>query len=256
MTEITDSAVVVAGEAPVAPPLSQVERVVDTFIAPSKTFTDILRSSSWWLPFLIITVIGYAFIFTIEKKVGWEQVLENALKASPAQAEKIANAPADQQATIRSSMLIGYKGFSYGFPLTVLLFWVIGAAVLLGTLNFGFGGHAKFGQLFALFVYAGLPGVFKSILTIVVLFAGMSPESFQLQNPVGTNLGYFLSVETPKWLMNLATSIDVLTLWTVVLLVIGSAIVAKVKRGTAAVAVVGWWVLLTLVGAGFAALQS
>ena len=34
-------------------PLSQAERVVDTFIAPSKTFTDILRSSSWWLPWLI-----------------------------------------------------------------------------------------------------------------------------------------------------------------------------------------------------------
>ena len=30
--------------------LSQVERVVDTFIAPSKTITDILRSTSWWLP--------------------------------------------------------------------------------------------------------------------------------------------------------------------------------------------------------------
>ena len=34
--------------------LSQVERVVDTFVAPSKTFTDILRSTSWWLPFLLL----------------------------------------------------------------------------------------------------------------------------------------------------------------------------------------------------------
>jgi hypothetical protein len=33
------------------PGLSQVERVVDTFVASSKTFTDILRSTSWWLPF-------------------------------------------------------------------------------------------------------------------------------------------------------------------------------------------------------------
>ena len=27
-------------------PLNQVERVIDTFIAPSKTFTDILRDAS------------------------------------------------------------------------------------------------------------------------------------------------------------------------------------------------------------------
>jgi hypothetical protein len=255
MTE-SSAPVAASPELPATPPLSQVERVVDTFVAPSKTFTDILRSQSWWLPFLIITLVGYAFVFTIDKRVGWDQVLENALKASPAQAEKIASAPAEQQATIRSSMLIGYKGFSYGFPLTVLLFWVIGAAVMLATLNFVFGGRAKFGQLFAVFVYAGLPGVLKSILTIIVLFVGLSAESFQLQNPVGTNVGYYLPAETSRWLMNLATSIDVLTIWTIILLVIGCSIVAKVKRSTAATAVVGWWILLTLLGVVVAAVQG
>lgn len=251
MTEIAAPEVAAA-----APALSQVERIVDTFVAPSKTFTDILRSASWWLPFLIIVVVGYAFVFTVDKKVGWDQVLENSLKANPAQAEKISSAPAEQQATIRSGMLIGYKVFSYGFPLPVLLFWVIGAAVLLATLNFAFGGRAKFGELFAVFVYAGLPGVFKSILTIIALFAGLSAESFQLQNPVGTNLGYYLSPETPRWLLTLATSIDALTIWTLILLVIGSAIVGKVKRGTAAAAVVGWWVLITLFSVGLAAFQG
>jgi hypothetical protein len=82
--------------------LSQGERVIDTFIAPSKTFTDILRSQIWWLPFVIVVVIGYGFIFTVEKKVGWDQVLENSLKTNTSQAESISNAPADQQATIRS----------------------------------------------------------------------------------------------------------------------------------------------------------
>ena len=38
---------------PSGPGLSQVERVVDTFVAPSKTFTDILRDQAggcriWW----------------------------------------------------------------------------------------------------------------------------------------------------------------------------------------------------------------
>ena len=52
-------------------PLSQVERVVDTFIAPTKTFTDILRSTSWWLPFVIGTVVAYALTFGIGQKVTW-----------------------------------------------------------------------------------------------------------------------------------------------------------------------------------------
>jgi hypothetical protein len=239
-----------------APPLSQIERVVDTFVAPSKTFTDILRNQSWWLPFLLMAVIGYGYVFTVEKHVGWEQVMENALKTNPSQADRIANTPPDQQARTRAIMLASYRYVSYAFPLFVLIFWVVAALVMLGTLNFGFGGKAKFGQLIAVFAYASLPGIFKSILSIIVLFAGMAPESFNLQNPVGTNLGYYLPPESPKWLISLGSSIDVLTIWTVILLVIGCAIVAKVKRSSSAIAVVGWWVILTLFSVVSAAFQG
>ena len=37
--------------------LSEIARVVDTFVAPTATFKDILRSASWWLPFLLMAVI-------------------------------------------------------------------------------------------------------------------------------------------------------------------------------------------------------
>ncbi|MGB7554313.1 MAG: hypothetical protein WBM04_08060 [Candidatus Korobacteraceae bacterium] len=37
------------------PPLSQAERVVDTFVAPSKTFTDIRRNATWWVPWVLIS---------------------------------------------------------------------------------------------------------------------------------------------------------------------------------------------------------
>jgi hypothetical protein len=256
MSEISTPGASFSGEETSTPGLSQVERVVDTFIAPSKTFTDILRNQSWWLPFLIIAIVGYGFIVTVDKRVGWEAVMENSLKTNQSQADRINNAPADQQASIRATTVASYKIFSYGFIVFVLLYWVVATAVLLGTLNFGFGGTAKFGQLFAVFVYAGLPGIIKSVLSIVVLFAGLGSDAFQLQNPVGTNLGYYLSPESPKWLISLGTSIDVFTIWTVVLLVIGCSIVAKIKRSSAAVAVVGWWLLLTIVSVGFAAFQG
>jgi uncharacterized phage infection (PIP) family protein YhgE len=46
-----------------SPSLSQFERVVDTFIETSKTFNDIKRNRSWWLPFVIIAVLCYMFFF-------------------------------------------------------------------------------------------------------------------------------------------------------------------------------------------------
>ena len=49
--------------APEAAPLSQGARIVDTFIAPSKTFTDLRRSAQWWLPFLLMTFAGWGLVY-------------------------------------------------------------------------------------------------------------------------------------------------------------------------------------------------
>ena len=59
--------------------LSQVERVVDTFIAPSKTFTDILRSTSWWLPFLLLVVVSLGATVVVDKQVGFERVVVHGI---------------------------------------------------------------------------------------------------------------------------------------------------------------------------------
>lgn len=49
--------------------LSQMERVVDTFIAPTAAFKDILRSTSWWLPFVLLVVSSVATAFVVDRKV-------------------------------------------------------------------------------------------------------------------------------------------------------------------------------------------
>ncbi len=122
------------------------------------------------------------------------------------------------------------------------------------TLNFGLGGHATFGQLFAVWMYATLPWLIQAILAAVALFAGLDADAFNLKNPVGTNLGYYLPSDWPQWLITLGTSIDVLSIWVVILLIIGCAIVARTKVAATATAIVGWWVLITLVKTGMAAI--
>ena len=72
-----------------APGLGQVERVVDTFIAPSKTFADVLRSSSWWLPFLLMVLSTTALNFVIDRQVGFDRVYANQMASSPRQSEQM-----------------------------------------------------------------------------------------------------------------------------------------------------------------------
>ena len=236
------------------PTLSPVQRVVDTFIAPTRAFTDLARDASWWLPFVLYIVSSVAFAFTVQKQVGWPKTYDGIIAQSAKQQEQFANMPAARAANAKALGAKITAVTTYGTPVLILIFTAIAAAVLLGTLNFGFGGKAKFSQLFALYLYSALPLLIKSVLTIIALFAGLGGDSFNIQNPVGTNLGYYLATDSPKWLLALASSLDIFTLWQIALLVIGCAILARISRGMAAVAVVGWWVLLVVLkvaGAAF-----
>ncbi|HEX3436251.1 MAG TPA: hypothetical protein VHT24_05740, partial [Pseudacidobacterium sp.] len=71
-----------------AVPLSEGQRVVDTFVAPSKTFTDILRKSSWWGPLLILIVTSILFSFAVQTKVGWDKASENNIRQNTKQEER------------------------------------------------------------------------------------------------------------------------------------------------------------------------
>ncbi len=229
-------------------PLSQVERVVDSFIAPSKTFNDILRDSSWWLPWLLGVLVTLGFGLAIQQKIGWDKTYNNILlQSSQAQQDRLAQLPADQQAKQKAIGASFVKYIFWGTPVLGLVFAAIASAVLLATLNFGLGGQATFGRMFAVWMYGTLPFVIQGILSIITIFAGLDADSFNLKNPVGTNIGYFLPLDSPKWLIALGTSIDVLTIWVLILLTIGCAIVGRTKKSTAAAAVWGWWILITLV---------
>jgi hypothetical protein len=237
-------------------PLSQVARVIDTFIAPSKTFNDILRDASWWLPWLLGVLVTLGYSAAIQQKIGWDKTYSNILQhSSETQQERFQQLSADQQARQKAVAASFTKYIVWASPLLGLLFSAIAAGVLMMTLNFGLGGHAKFGQLFAVWMYATLPWLIQAILAAIVLFAGLDADAFNLKNPVGTNVGYYLPADWPQWLIAFGTSIDVLTIWVVILLIMGCAIVARTKLASTATAIVVWWVIITLVKTGMAAIS-
>ncbi len=239
-----------------APGLSQWERVFDTFIAPVKTFTDIRRNTSWWLPWLILSILAIALAFTVQQQVGWSQIYHNMLQQNPKAMEQLQKASTGHAAEMIN---VGTKATEisvFAEPLLLLLAGLVISAVLWGTLNFVFGGHARFGQVYAVWFYASLPLALMSLLAIISLYSGLDPGSFNLKNPVGTNIGYYLPSDSPHWLAALLASADVLKIWTAVLLTVGCAIVAQIKRSRAAIAVFGWWFLFIILSVGSAALTG
>jgi Yip1 domain len=242
-------------ESQAGPGLSQVERVVDTFIAPTKTFADMLRSTSWWLPFLLAVLVSLCVTFAIDKQVGFDRVVENVIHDSPRQEEALANATPEQRAAQIKKTAAGYRYVSYAFPLFILLVTAIAALGLWASFNFGLGARTTYGQMFAVWMYASLPKLVTGVLTLAIIYLGGNAEGFDLKNPVGTNPAYYLPDAAP-WLKSALGYFDLIGLWTLVLLVIGTSIVAKVSRGRAAALVIGWWVLLLVISAVSAAAFS
>lgn len=134
-----------------------------------------------------------------------------------------------------------------------MLITAIIAVGLWGTINFVFGGKATYGEIFAVWIYASLPLMQKGLLGAVSLFAGLDSDSFNIQNPVGTNIGYYLPPDSAKWLLSLGSWFDVIVIWHLVLGSIGIAIVAKVKRSSGYISVFGWWLLIMIASVGIAA---
>ena len=253
---MSDSAIQPAADQ--AAGLTQWQRITSIFSAPSRTFEDIKRGHrSWWMPLLVMSLFAYILFAAISYKVGWAQVAQNTVQQNPKTQEQLDQAGPERRETTLKFMRYSMEGSFAASPLFILAVLGLGTLGLWGTINFGFGGRATYGSVFAVWMYAGLPGIIKSFLGAVVLFAGAAPESFNLANFAPTSVGAFLSpTDTAPALYRLATSLDITTIWTLVLLGMGTAIVAGVKRSSGYIAVFGWWAIIVLFGVGWAAAFS
>lgn len=243
-----------APEVPAVPPLSEGARIVNTFVAPSKTFTDLRRNAAWWAPWILISVFSILFMYAVGNKVTFEQVTKNAI-AHSSRADQFDKLPAAQQASQIALQSKIIAGFGYGVPLLLLLYCLIATVVLWATFKFAAAAETSFGQAYAITMYAWLPGILAGILGTISLFAGANPEGFDINNPVGTNLGYYLDPDTTgKFVRGMASSLDILTIWSLLLIGIGYSSTSKVKRSTAIAIVVAWYLVYKVIGSALASL--
>jgi hypothetical protein len=219
---MSDMGVQPVAEASAGSGLSQMQRVIGVFTAPSKTFEDIKQGNrSWWLPF-VITVLSFVIFFgAVTTKVTWSVVYQNEQRNMPEFAKRMQDqAPPESRAAQQKAGPVIQAVQAGLAPIGVLIVDLIAAGVLLATINFVFGGKAKFSSLFAVTLYAGL--VRSSSLVLYAFLA----------------------------------SLDALSIWCMVVTSIGVATVAGVKRGSGYIAVFGWWFVGLLIGVGLAAAFS
>jgi hypothetical protein len=237
--------------APEAPGLSEGARLVNVFVAPSKTFDDIRRNATWWVPWLLAAVLQVGFGFSFGQKIGWETVIEKQWEKSPTMSARLNSMKPEQkeQAMEQGAKIAGYIG--YAAPITILIYYFLAAAIAMAIFNFGFGAEVPFKASMAIFAYASLPLLIFWGLAIVTMYATSSPETFNINNALATNPGYFLDPANSRLLYWLGSCVDVFAIWVIFLLGIGYSTLTrnKVKMSTAAAVFAVIYVLFKGVGA-------
>ena len=234
--------------------MGEIARLSGVLFEPSAAFRDISTYTRWWPPLAIIAVLSLGFIFMFSQRVGFDRFVRQQMESNP----KIQQMdPAQREQAVAVSMkitpVIVYIAAVAALPVITL---IVSAVFLLIFRTF-LGAAVTFGQVFAVCCYALVPYVLSSIMGFAILIL-KDPDQFDLQNATPTNIGAFLdSTTTPKWEYSLAMSIDVFTLWVLVLIATGLSVASrKVSWATAMTCVVGSWALWVLIKVGLTAVFS
>jgi len=236
------------------PGMSEVSRIAGVFLEPGKAFRDIAERPAWIAPLVLIIVFGLAYMFAFNQHVGWERFMRQTIENSPRTAQLT---PEQREQAIsmqtRFAPIMGFVGVAAGVPISLLA----AAGVLLLVFNSLMGAQVKFKQVFGVVTYANLPGVLFTALATGVIFL-KNPDDFNLRNPLVFNPGAFMDpTGGSKFVYSLATSLDLFTLWTIVLVAIGmSAAGRKLSFGSALMGVLLPWAGWVLVKAAMAGLFS
>ncbi len=231
--------------------MSEAGRLIGVFWEPKPVFQNLAAKPRFWVPLLILTILGTVYIAAFANRVGFASLIRRQLESN----ERIQQMPADQQEraiemSLRVAAPMSYASAAVGMAVASLVV----AAILLGCFNFLGGAGIKFKQAFSITCYSFLPSGLSSILALIVMFL-KDPADFDLQNPLPLNLSAFMSQQdTAAWLRALASSVNLFTIWTILLLALGFSVAGRrVSYSKALVLVVLPWLVFVLIRVAYAA---
>lgn len=227
------------------------QRLIGVFMSPGETFQSIVQRPDWVAPFVFILFISLVSGIVVGMRVDFAAIARETIEMSP----RAAQMSADQMETgirVQGAIL---KVAAYCSPIFSALTFLIVAVVLLFSLRL-FGGEGNFKQAFAVTLYAWMPHLIKGIITVIVVLTRSNLGVFELQNPVMSNPGFLVDPKANLLAYSVLSSIDIFSIWSLVLMVIGFAVVSRLSKGKTAGVVVGWWIVITLVSLIGPAIQT
>ncbi len=223
-------------------------RIVGVLTSPTRTFRSIAERPTWLVPILVYIVLAAVSASIAAPKIDWQETITTKLERSdrvetPERIETVLG-------------LLDEYGPSLALGSSLVMPWIIYpliAAIFLSLFK-TMGCELSLRTSLGLVAHSFMPWAVASLLSIPVL---LTIESLNLYKPgfMTASLTAFAGDETGLELWILLSNIDLFSLWTIVLLVIGYSVAARVSKARAAGCVLGLWAVWVFFSVGMAALD-
>lgn len=213
-------------------------RLIAVLVSPSRTFESIAARPTWAVAMIVLVVLSAASGVLAWQRVDAEQMAQGTREAMIKQGQE----PSAEQL----ERIAGFqRGFGLGCSVVIPpVAYLLSALVLMAALKLA-GGEIGFPASLAVTLHGMMPWAVAALLTVPVVLAQQSIDFHLLQAGIllASSAAAFVPPDTNPVLLAVLSSLDVFSFWTIALLTIGFAIVAKVSRGKAAATVIASWLV-------------
>jgi len=213
-------------------------RVIGVLVAPEKTFRSIAERPTWVVPLLVLLLVTVLVGYQVGQRVDFEQQIRQQMAESGRTVSE-----EDIQQSLDFMEKFGKVLFLLPAVFGPLVYLVI-AAIFLIALRLS-GSDINFGRTFSVTLHSMMPWVIHGLLSLPLILRQeeIDPETMQRGGVLMSNLAALAPEESGKVLVSLLGSLDLFSIWTIVLLVIGFRVVARVSTMTATAVAVTLWLL-------------
>lgn len=229
-------------------------RLIGVLVSPAKTFRSLAERPTWGVALVVLliatTTLGVLANTRIDKNDMRQMVQERIEKSRGGQAtpEEVDRAVsmADKVNSVTRWLI----------PLFSLVVYLVIAALFFAAFRFFGGSEIPYKTSFAVTLHGLMPGLVAALLTLPVILSRehINLKDAQSGNLLASNLGAFAPESLGTAARSLLSSLDFFSLWSILLLIVGYRLAAKVSTATAATVVVVLWALYVAAKVGLAAL--
>jgi hypothetical protein len=219
--------------------------LTNIFTAPQAAFAAIKERPSPWLPLLAVILATCIVQFTYTQVVDLAWLIDSQLAASD-----LPTAQRDQAVEAALQIPPLAYGFIAAVPSAIIILIVYALIALYYTgVSFATNDGIKYGQWLALIAWCSLPAVFGQIASLVnlaVTDARFLPA--QQLNPLSFSSLLGIDPQGATFIESILLSLDLTTLWSTVLQILGYQAFTQRSIVTATLVVLGPLAIIVLIG--------